>query len=89
MTMFRVFNHMLLHLKNRRFDAYVETERVFRPPEFLRFGMDDAGYARDVSGPGKHESGIRMPRSCFFAFAVLHPCVFNDMLLCVLSESKR
>ena len=73
MTMLRVFNDMLLHLENKRFARDVETKRAFRPPEFLRFSMDDAGYAGDVFGLGKHESGIRMPLSCVFAFAILHP----------------
>ena len=73
MTIFRVFNDMLLHLENKRFARDVETKRVFRPPEFLCFSMDDAGYAGDAFGLGKHESGIRMQLSCVVAFARLHP----------------
>ena len=52
--------------KNKRFARDVETKRVFRPPDFLRFWMDVVGYAGDLLGVGKHQSGIRMPLSCVF-----------------------
>ena len=90
MTMLRVFHDMLLHLENKRFARDVETKRVFRPPDFLRFWMDVVGYAGDLLGVGKHQSGIRMPLSCVLAFAMFASMTMfrfcNDMLLHITNK---
>ena len=61
------------HPKKQRFRSRRRDQTRFPTSGFFRFSMDDAGYAGDVFGLGKHGSGIHMPLSCVFAFATLHP----------------